>query len=73
MPKSRKPSAQKTAAIPVNASDNELIRLGQVALCCLLESPALIAQIDFDLASDLLVKDQRELWRAMAALHGEGL
>ena len=41
-------------------------------LGCLLENSALICQIDFDLAIDLLLSSHQALWRAMVELHAEG-
>jgi len=46
-------------------------QLEKVILACFLESPALIAQIDFDLAGEFLTSDHRAIWRAMAELHAE--
>jgi archaellum biogenesis ATPase FlaH len=61
----KKKSAQK--------SDPEITRLEQVLLACFLESPRLIAEVDFDLAGILTLSDHREIWRAMATMHAEGL
>lgn len=54
-----------------NQDETEQIEL--TLLDSLLQDSALISQIDFDLANDLLLSDHRALWRAMVELHGEGI
>jgi hypothetical protein len=68
-----KGSGKKSTRSTTSDPNQENFRLEQVTLCCLLEAPRLIAEIDFDLASDFLISDHRNIWRAMVALHGEGL
>lgn len=52
---------------------DSMVKIEKALLGCVLERPDLIAQVECDLAADLLLRDHQALWRHLVKLREEGI